>query len=78
MKENFHSIQCENFVKENCRGSLSAFIAAFTSRQKLSDQELEKILQMIGDYGRVEERTVELFPTPVPTEALSVPDEEKG
>lgn len=53
-KKEFHSMQCENFVKENCKGSLSAFIAAFTSRQKISEQELNEIRQMIADYGKEE------------------------
>lgn len=53
-KEEFHSMQCENFVKENCKGSLSAFIAAFTSRQKLDNEELAEIRRMIADYGKEE------------------------
>lgn len=53
-KEEFSSMQCENFVRENFQGSLSAFLAAFTSRQKITDRELNEIRQMIADYGKEE------------------------
>lgn len=49
-KEEFYSLQSEQFVNENFEGSLPAFLAAFTSRQKLSSQEIEEIQNMINSY----------------------------
>jgi predicted transcriptional regulator len=49
-KEEFQAIQSENFVGETFDGSLPAFIAAFTSRQKLSDKEIEEIQKLIDSY----------------------------
>ncbi len=50
-KEEFYAIQSERFVEDTFEGSLPAFIAAFTSRKKLSNEELEAIKQMIDSYG---------------------------
>ena len=46
-KEEFQAIQSEQFVGETFSGSLPAFIAAFTSRKKLSEDEIEEIRRMI-------------------------------
>ncbi len=46
-KEDFYSLQSEKVVKESFGGSLPAFIAAFTSRQNLKDEEIEEIKSMI-------------------------------
>ncbi|MBE6543556.1 MAG: BlaI/MecI/CopY family transcriptional regulator [Ruminococcaceae bacterium] len=48
-KEEFYAIQSEKYVENVYEGSLPAFIAAFTSRQKLSDEDLSKIMSMIDD-----------------------------
>ena len=48
-KEEFYAIQSEKYVENVYEGSLPAFIAAFTSRQKLSDEDLHKIMSMIDD-----------------------------
>ncbi|MBQ9976658.1 MAG: BlaI/MecI/CopY family transcriptional regulator [Clostridia bacterium] len=45
--EEFHSMQSEEFVDLTFNGSLPAFIAAFTSRKKLSDKEISEIKKMI-------------------------------
>jgi predicted transcriptional regulator len=49
-KEEFYSIQSQQFVEENFCGSLPAFIAAFTSRHAPTDKELSEIKEMIALY----------------------------
>ena len=51
-REEFQARQSEAFVEETFDGSLPAFIAAFTSRNKLSDQEIEEIRRMIDQHRR--------------------------
>lgn len=46
-KDEFYSMQSEKFVEETFEGSLPAFIAAFTSRKKLTDKEIAEIRKMI-------------------------------
>lgn len=50
-KDEFYSIQSEKFVDETFEGSLPAFIAAFTKRKSLSQEELNEIRRMIDNYG---------------------------
>lgn len=50
-KNEFHAMQGERFVDAAFGGSLPAFIAAFTSRKKLSEGELDEIRRMIDTYG---------------------------
>ena len=52
-KDEFFAIQSEKFVDETFKGSLPAFIAAFSSRKKLSEKELAEIRRMIDSYGEV-------------------------
>lgn len=49
-KEEFSAIQSEQFVENTFEGSLPAFLAAFTSRKKLSEKELREIRYMIDTY----------------------------
>ncbi len=49
-REEFYAIQSEQFVEQTFEGSLPAFIAAFTSRKRLSDEEVEEIRRMIDSY----------------------------
>lgn len=49
-KEEFYSIQSENFVNETFDGSLPAFIAAFANRKKISPEEIKEIRRMIDAY----------------------------
>ena len=49
-KEEFYSMQSEQFVDETFGGSLPAFIAAFTSRKGLSSDEISQIRQLIDSY----------------------------
>ena len=50
-KEEYTSAQSEKFVEDTFEGSLPAFFAAFTTRKKLSKEEIEEIRQMIDSYG---------------------------
>lgn len=50
-KDEFFAIQSEKFVDDTFKGSLPAFIAAFSSRKKLSAQEVSEIRRMIDSYG---------------------------
>lgn len=46
-KEDFYALQSEAFVNETFGGSLPAFLAAFTSRNKLSEKETLELVQLI-------------------------------
>lgn len=49
-RQEFYGMQSENFVKENFEGSLPAFLAAFTTRKALSEEEVSQIQKMIDHY----------------------------
>ena len=51
-KEEYYAIQSEKFVDEAFEGSLPAFVAAFTTRKKLTDEDVESILKMIDRYKK--------------------------
>ena len=42
-KEEFHALQSEKFIDETFAGSLPAFLAAFGSRKKLTDEEIKEL-----------------------------------
>lgn len=46
-KQEFYGIQGESFVEEAFDGSLPAFVAAFTARKKLSDAEVNELMEII-------------------------------
>ena len=46
-RQEFDAMQSEQFVEENFKGSLPAFLAAFTARRKLSDQEIDEMKELI-------------------------------
>ena len=46
-KEEYYSRHSEQYVEENFGGSLPAFLAAFSTRKKLSDKEYEEMCQLI-------------------------------
>ncbi|MBE6564944.1 MAG: BlaI/MecI/CopY family transcriptional regulator [Ruminococcaceae bacterium] len=50
-REEFYARQSEQVVEESFDGSLPAFVAAFTRRKKLSEEEVAAILQMIEGGG---------------------------
>lgn len=46
-KAEFEGMQSEQFVQETFRGSLPAFLTAFGSRKKLSDEEIDELQKII-------------------------------
>ncbi len=46
-REEFFARQSEQFVEETFSGSLPAFLAAFGSRRKLSDTEIDELQKVI-------------------------------
>jgi len=46
-REAFYARQSEMFVEETFNGSLPAFLAAFGSRKKLSDSEIDELQKVI-------------------------------
>lgn len=46
-KQEFEAMQSEQFVEENFKGSLPAFLAAFGSRKKLTDKEIDEMKMLI-------------------------------
>lgn len=50
-RQEFYSVQSENFVKETFDGSLPAFFAAFTARNELTPEEIAELKKMIDSYG---------------------------
>lgn len=51
-RQEFYARQSEKFVEDTFNGSLPAFIAAFASRKKPSDEEIAEIRRMIDSYER--------------------------
>ncbi len=52
-KEDFFSAQSTRFVEENFGGSLPAFLAAFTAKKNLSEEELEELRRIVAEHGEV-------------------------
>ena len=46
-REEFYARQSEHFVEDTFQGSLPAFLAAFGSRKKLSDAEIDELQKVI-------------------------------
>ena len=51
-KKDFYALQSEKFVEETFSGSLPAFVAAFSSRKKLSEDEINQLQSMIDSMRR--------------------------
>lgn len=51
-REEFYARQSEQFVDDTFQGSLPAFLAAFGSRKKLSDEEIEQLQKIIDTMRR--------------------------
>ena len=51
-KQDFYAVKSERFVEETFSGSLPAFIAAFTTRKKLSDAEINELQELINQSRR--------------------------
>ncbi len=48
-REEYFARQSERFVSETYGGSLPAFVAAFTARNRLTDEEADAIRKLIDD-----------------------------
>lgn len=46
-RDAFYAMQSQQFVNENFKGSLPAFLAAFGSSRKLSDSEIDELQKVI-------------------------------
>jgi predicted transcriptional regulator len=46
-KQEFAALQSEKFVEETFDGSLPRFLAAFTLRKKLSEEEIDELKRLI-------------------------------
>lgn len=51
-KQEFHGMQSEQFLEETFDGSLPAFLAAFSSRKKLSEEEIGQLQALINRNRR--------------------------
>jgi predicted transcriptional regulator len=51
-KDKFYSLQSEKFIDETFSGSLPAFLTAFTSRKKLTAEEVAKLQQIVDEYKK--------------------------
>ncbi len=51
-KQDFYAVQSEKFVEDTFSGSLPAFLAAFTTRKKLSDAEIKELQALIDQNRR--------------------------
>ena len=49
-RQEFYSLQSEKFIEETFDGSLPAFLAAFTSRKKLTPKEVAELRKMVEEY----------------------------
>lgn len=49
-RQEFFALQSEKFVADTFAGSLPAFLAAFTSRKQLSQEEVAQLRRMIDEY----------------------------
>ena len=47
-KNDFYALHSEEIVNDSFSGSLPAFVAAFSSRKKLSDEEINQLQDMIN------------------------------
>lgn len=50
-RKEYYALQSEKFVEETFEGSLPAFLAAFTARKKLSEEEVAQLRRMVDEYG---------------------------
>ena len=51
-KKDFYAVQSEKFVEETFSGSLPAFLTAFTTRKKLSEEEITELEALIQSCRR--------------------------
>ena len=48
-KDEFYAMQSEKFVEDTFEGSLPKFLAAFSARKKLSDDEINELQKFIDE-----------------------------
>ena len=53
-RDEFYSLQSENFVKETFGGSLPAFLVAFTKRNSLTREEAEELRRLVREFDEKE------------------------
>ena len=51
-REDSYSSKSEQIVRDSYKGSLPAFVAAFISRQAISEEEANEIQQMIDNFRK--------------------------
>ena len=51
-RQDFYAVQSEKFVEETFSGSLPAFLAAFTTRKNLSEEEIADLQALIDQSRR--------------------------
>ena len=49
-KQDFHAMQGETLIAESFGGSLPRFLAAFTRRHRLSEQEIDELQRLIDQH----------------------------
>ena len=49
-RQDFYAVQSEQFVEETFAGSLPAFLAAFTTRKKLSEAEIAELENLLKSH----------------------------
>ena len=54
-RQMFQARQSEVIIEESFAGSLPAFVAAFTSRKKLSTKEIKELKKIIENNGGAKE-----------------------
>ena len=50
-KQEFYALQSEKFVEDTFSGSLPAFLAAFTTRKKLSEEVIDQLQKLIDQIS---------------------------
>lgn len=48
-KDEFYAMQSQKFVEDTFEGSLPRFLAAFSTRKKLSDEEIDQLQKLIDE-----------------------------
>ena len=49
-KADFYALQSEKFIETNFKGSLPAFLAAFSSRKTFTQEEIKALRQMVDSF----------------------------
>ncbi len=59
-REEFRAAQGEQFLNDNFGGSLPVFLAAFSSRRRLSGREVAELKKMIEEYEEEQDDTADI------------------